>query len=82
MHILDYHISIFDFIEHQMQTKDSHFSKQVTDARQIFFGMPQEAPEGLRVVSVGCERCLRISRGQENFPTAYHGDGESGFHHV
>tara|TARA_B100000242_G_scaffold7358_1_gene4796 strand:- start:2060 stop:3031 length:972 start_codon:yes stop_codon:yes gene_type:complete len=58
MHILDYYISIFDFIEHQMQTKDIHFSKQVTDARQIFFGMPKEAPEGLRVVSVGCERCL------------------------
>ena len=41
-----------------MQTKDSHFSKLVTDARQIFFGMPEEAPEGLQVVSVGCERCL------------------------
>ncbi len=41
-----------------MQAKDSHFSKQVTDARQIFFGMPEEAPEGLQVVSVGCERCL------------------------
>ena len=42
----------------KMQAKESHFSKQVTDARHIFFGIPEHAPEDLRVVSVGCERCL------------------------
>ena len=41
-----------------MEPKENHFSKQVTDARQIFFGIPTETDEDLQVVSVGCERCL------------------------
>ena len=41
-----------------MQPKENHFSKQVTDARQILFGIPDRPHEELSVVSVGCERCL------------------------
>ena len=41
-----------------MQPKENYFSKQVTDARQIFFGIPKGTDEDLYVVSVGCERCL------------------------
>ena len=41
-----------------VQPKENHFSKQVTDARQILFGIPDETHEELSVVSVGCERCL------------------------
>jgi AraC-like DNA-binding protein len=41
-----------------VQPKENHFSKQVTDARQILFGIPRETHEELSVVSVGCERCL------------------------
>ena len=41
-----------------MEPKENHFSKQVTDARQIFFGIPTGTDDDLQVVSVGCERCL------------------------
>ena len=42
-----------------MEPKENHFSKQVTDARQIFFGIPTGTDDDLQVVSVGCERVCR-----------------------
>tara|TARA_A200000113_G_scaffold216828_1_gene222566 strand:+ start:528 stop:1427 length:900 start_codon:yes stop_codon:yes gene_type:complete len=42
-----------------MFAKENHFSKQVIQARQIFFGIPQvDSSDEFRLISVGCERCL------------------------
>ena len=35
-----------------------HFSKQVTDARQVFIGFPKNKPDFFSLVSVGFEKCL------------------------
>ncbi len=35
-----------------------HFSKQVTDARQVFMGYPEGKPNYVSLVSVGYEKCL------------------------
>ena len=35
-----------------------YFSKQVTDARQVFIGFPKNKPEFVSLVSVGFEKCL------------------------
>ena len=35
-----------------------HFSKQVTDARQVFIGFPKDKPDFFSLVSVGFEKCL------------------------
>ena len=46
-----------------------HFSKQVTDARQTFFGFPKTEHNKLSVVSVGCERCLpQYKLDRKSFP--------------
>ena len=42
-----------------MEIKEVHFSKQVTQARQIFLGISKKnSSDDFRVISVGCERCL------------------------
>ena len=42
-----------------MEIKEVHFSKQVTQARQIFLGISEkDSSDDFRVISVGCERCL------------------------
>ena len=42
-----------------MENKSTHLSKQVTQARQIFFGIPKKkSSESFSLISVGCERCL------------------------
>lgn len=67
--ILDHYISIFDLSIKFMQTKENYFSQQVTDARQILLGVPERTGEELRVVSIGCERCLPEFRVDRNtFP--------------
>ena len=35
-----------------------HFSKQVTDARQVFIGFPKNKPAFVSLISVGFEKCL------------------------
>ena len=35
-----------------------HFSKKVTDARQVFIGFPKDKPDFFSLVSVGFEKCM------------------------
>jgi AraC-like DNA-binding protein len=42
-----------------MKISSSHFSKQVTEARQIYIGLERvKSNDDFRVISTGCERCL------------------------
>ena len=41
-----------------MEIKQEHFSKQVTEARQVFLGIPTNENDDLEIVSLGFEKCL------------------------
>ena len=41
-----------------METTQEHFSKQVTEARQVFIGIPTNETQDLEIVSLGFEKCL------------------------
>ena len=42
-----------------IKINDNHFSKQVTEARQIYIGLERvKSNDDFRVISMGCERCL------------------------
>ena len=41
-----------------MKTTQEHFSKQVTEARQVFLGIPSNETQSIEIVSLGFEKCL------------------------
>ena len=41
-----------------MKTTQEHFSKQVTEARQVFLGIPNNETQSIEIVSMGFEKCL------------------------
>ena len=41
-----------------MKTTQEHFSKQVTEARQVFLGIPGNETQSIEIVSLGFEKCL------------------------
>ena len=41
-----------------MEPSQEHFSKQVTEARQVFIGIPTNETQDLEIVSLGFEKCL------------------------
>ena len=49
-------MSFFDFFV--MEATQKHFSEQVTEARQVFLGIPNKETQDLEIVSLGFEKCL------------------------